>query len=184
MVSNNAIMTIIEKVNAIRFSNIRPIEIPSIPIGPRIWNKNFLPCRSGRYSRRDESSGPPRSLRLKIRLLQYVRSQYSLYSKTTELYFGWLTRKESLNCEQAVCSVLFVDLFGIRFAFGRIKAEKRQIRVQQCVIKVTKIKLLAKIRRLPARINMKQIEFIDLTNPEKVLVQMNHEKVRINSENP
>ena len=47
-----------------------------------------------------------------------------------------------------------------------------------------KIKLLAKIRRLPARINMKQIEFIDLTNPEKALVQMNHEKVRINSENP
>ncbi|MGB3638767.1 MAG: FtsQ-type POTRA domain-containing protein [Rivularia sp. (in: cyanobacteria)] len=47
-----------------------------------------------------------------------------------------------------------------------------------------KIKLLTKIRRLPARINMNQIEFIDLTNPETILVQMNHETVRIDSKNP
>ncbi len=47
-----------------------------------------------------------------------------------------------------------------------------------------KIKLLAKIRRLPARINMSQIEFIDLTNPETILVQMNHKTLRIDSENP
>lgn len=47
-----------------------------------------------------------------------------------------------------------------------------------------KIKLLAKIRRLPARINLNQIEFIDLTNPETILVQMNHETVRIDSKNP
>lgn len=47
-----------------------------------------------------------------------------------------------------------------------------------------KIKLLAKIRRLPAQINMNQIEFIDLTNPETILVQMNHKTVRIDSGNP
>lgn len=47
-----------------------------------------------------------------------------------------------------------------------------------------KIKLLAKIRRLPAQVNMSQIEFIDLTNPETILVQMNHKTVRIDSENP
>ncbi|MEO1429857.1 MAG: FtsQ-type POTRA domain-containing protein [Cyanobacteria bacterium J06632_19] len=46
-----------------------------------------------------------------------------------------------------------------------------------------KIKLLAKIRRLPARVNMNQIEFIDLSNTESILVQMNHKKVRINSQN-
>lgn len=47
-----------------------------------------------------------------------------------------------------------------------------------------KIKLLTKIRRLPARINMNQIEFIDLTNPETILVHMNHKAVRIDSKNP
>ena len=47
-----------------------------------------------------------------------------------------------------------------------------------------KIKLLAKIRRLPAKINMDQIEFIDLTNTETILVQMNHKTVQIDSENP
>ncbi|MGB6294741.1 MAG: FtsQ-type POTRA domain-containing protein [Rivularia sp. (in: cyanobacteria)] len=47
-----------------------------------------------------------------------------------------------------------------------------------------KIKLLAKIRSLPAQMNMDQIEFIDLTNPETILVQMNHKTVQINSENP
>lgn len=47
-----------------------------------------------------------------------------------------------------------------------------------------KIELLAKIRSLPARINMNQIEFIDLTNPETILVQMNHKTVQIDSENP
>lgn len=47
-----------------------------------------------------------------------------------------------------------------------------------------KIKLLAKIRRLPAQVNMSQIEFIDLTNTETILVHMNHKKVRINSKTP
>jgi cell division protein FtsQ len=47
-----------------------------------------------------------------------------------------------------------------------------------------KIKLLAKIRRLPAQVNMKQIEFIDLTNTETILVQMNQRKVKINSQTP
>lgn len=47
-----------------------------------------------------------------------------------------------------------------------------------------KVKLLAKIRRLPAKVKMSQIEFIDLTNPETILVQMNHKAVRINSQTP
>jgi cell division protein FtsQ len=47
-----------------------------------------------------------------------------------------------------------------------------------------KIKMLAKIRSLPAQTNMNQIEFIDLKNPETILVQMNHKKVRIDSDNP
>lgn len=47
-----------------------------------------------------------------------------------------------------------------------------------------KMKLLTKIRRLPAQVNMSQIEFIDLTNPETILVQLNHKKVRINSQTP
>ena len=47
-----------------------------------------------------------------------------------------------------------------------------------------KIKLLAKIRRLPAQVNMSQIEFIDLTNPDSILVQMNHKKVQIKSQVP
>ncbi|AFY53541.1 cell division septal protein [Rivularia sp. PCC 7116] len=46
-----------------------------------------------------------------------------------------------------------------------------------------KIKLLAKIRRLPAQVNMNQIEFIDLSNTETILVQMNHKTVQINSQN-
>ncbi|MEA5596365.1 cell division protein FtsQ/DivIB [Rivularia sp. UHCC 0363] len=47
-----------------------------------------------------------------------------------------------------------------------------------------KIKLLAKIRRLPVQENMSQIEFIDLTNPETILVQMNHKLKKIDSQTP
>ena len=47
-----------------------------------------------------------------------------------------------------------------------------------------KIKLLAKIRRLPVQENMSQIEFIDLTNPETILVQMNHKMRKIDSQTP
>ncbi|MEM9924230.1 MAG: FtsQ-type POTRA domain-containing protein [Cyanobacteria bacterium P01_D01_bin.50] len=47
-----------------------------------------------------------------------------------------------------------------------------------------KMKLLTKIRRLPAQVNMSQIEFIDLTNPETILVQMNQRKFQINSQTP
>ncbi|MEL7243186.1 MAG: FtsQ-type POTRA domain-containing protein [Cyanobacteria bacterium J06573_2] len=42
-----------------------------------------------------------------------------------------------------------------------------------------KIKSLAKIRRLPVETNMNEIEFIDLTNPETILVHMNQKTVKI-----
>ena len=47
-----------------------------------------------------------------------------------------------------------------------------------------KIKLLAKIRRLPVRVNMSEIEYIDLKNPETILVHMNHKTVRIDGRKP
>ena len=47
-----------------------------------------------------------------------------------------------------------------------------------------KIKLLAKIRNLPAKVNMRQVEFIDLTNPNNLLVRMNQKKIIIDSQVP
>ena len=45
-----------------------------------------------------------------------------------------------------------------------------------------KIKLLAKIRRLPAEVNMNEIKFIDLTSPETILVHVNQKTMRIDGE--
>ncbi|MDY6901900.1 MAG: FtsQ-type POTRA domain-containing protein [Cyanobacteriota bacterium] len=45
-----------------------------------------------------------------------------------------------------------------------------------------KIKLLAKIRRLPLQVNMNEIKFIDLTNPPTILVHVNQKTVKIDGE--
>ncbi len=66
-----------------------------------------------------------------------------------------------------------------------LKTELGFVHIGSPTSKLTeKIKLLAKIRRLPAQVNMSQIEFINLTDPETILVQMNHKTLRINSQNP
>ena len=66
-----------------------------------------------------------------------------------------------------------------------LKTELGLVHIGSPTSKLTeKIKLLAKIRRLPAQVNMSQIEFINLTDPETILVQMNHKILRIDSQNP
>ncbi len=66
-----------------------------------------------------------------------------------------------------------------------LKTELGLVHIGSPTSKLTeKIKLLAKIRRLPAQVNMSQIEFINLTDPETILVQMNHKTLRIDSQNP
>jgi cell division protein FtsQ len=45
---------------------------------------------------------------------------------------------------------------------------------------VEKIKVLAKMRHLPEQLNLSQVEYIDLKNPEHPIVQMNHKKQLLN----
>jgi len=46
------------------------------------------------------------------------------------------------------------------------------------------IRLMAQMRHLPAQLNLSQIEYIDLKNPESPLVQMNQKKQQLNSLTP
>lgn len=47
-----------------------------------------------------------------------------------------------------------------------------------------KIKVLAQMRHLPAQLNLSQIEYIDLKNPEHPIVQMNQKKPLLNAPRP
>lgn len=47
-----------------------------------------------------------------------------------------------------------------------------------------KIKVMAQMRHLPAQLNLNQVEYIDLKNPESPLVQMNQKKQQLNSSTP
>ncbi|GAB1538369.1 hypothetical protein NUACC21_10290 [Scytonema sp. NUACC21] len=47
-----------------------------------------------------------------------------------------------------------------------------------------KLKVLAQMRHLPAQLNSSQIEYVDLKNPERPLVQMNQKKSQSNTPNP
>ncbi len=46
------------------------------------------------------------------------------------------------------------------------------------------IRVMAQMRHLPAQLNLSQIEYIDLKNPESPLVQMNQKKQQLNSLTP
>jgi len=64
-----------------------------------------------------------------------------------------------------------------------LKTELGLVHIGSPTSKLTeKMKLLAKIRRLPAQVNMSQIESIDLTNPANALVLMNHKILRIDGQ--
>ncbi|KAF3886593.1 MULTISPECIES: cell division protein FtsQ/DivIB [Nostocales] len=47
-----------------------------------------------------------------------------------------------------------------------------------------KIKVLAQMRHLPAQLNLSQIEYIDLKNPDQPIVQMNQRKQLLNAPKP
>ncbi|MBF2017137.1 MAG: FtsQ-type POTRA domain-containing protein [Rivularia sp. T60_A2020_040] len=82
-----------------------------------------------------------------------------------------LVKVMEINCQNPTNIILKTEL-------GRVHIGNPTFQLAE------KIQLLAKIRRLPDQENMSQIEFIDLTNPESILVQLNHKTVKINSQTP
>jgi cell division protein FtsQ len=47
-----------------------------------------------------------------------------------------------------------------------------------------KIRVMAQMRHLPVQLNLSEIEYIDLKNPEYPLVQMNQRKYQSSSQTP